>query len=644
MTDNILSEEFVASYATKTAPWGFNGLGEIVYQRTYSRDIESLGRKEYWHETIARCINGAQEIGAGYTKEEAERLFDYIFNLKGIFAGRCLWQLGTPLVKKMSGVSLVNCWMTTISKVEDFQFLMDHLMVGGGVGFTVERANVHDFPKVKQVDHITHIKENDADFIVPDSRKGWSSLLAKVLNSYFETGESFTYSTILIRGFGAPLKTFGGTASGPEILIEGIKNICDILDARVGKKIRSIDALDIANIIGKIVVAGSARRSAQIAIGDPDDFLFLRAKNWGKGDIPAWRANSNNSIYADSYEEIIDEFWRGYDGSGEPYGLINRNLIRKNGRLNEKINDSKVIGTNPCGEIGLEDGEPCNLAEIFLPNITSKKELLDLSRLLYKTQKAITTLSYPYKKSQDVIEKNRRLGQGITGWLQATDEQLSWVDECYKGLREFDAKWSKQLGINESIKLTTVKPSGTLSLLAGVTPGIHPAYAQYYIRRVRMGSNDPLVNYCREKGYKVQYDIGLDGKENHTICVVEFPCETPKHATLAKNITAIEQLEWVVKAQSIWADNNVSVTVYYRKEELPEIQEWMKKNYKNKVKSVSFLLHSEHGFNLAPYEEISEENYLKIKSKIKDNISFTDSANLDLMDSLECEGGYCPVK
>lgn len=644
MTDNILSEEFVASYATKTAPWGFNGLGEIVYQRTYSRDIESLGRKEYWHETIARCINGAQEIGAGYTKEEAERLFDYIFSLKGIFAGRCLWQLGTPLVKKMSGVSLVNCWMTTISKVEDFQFLMDHLMVGGGVGFTVERANVHDFPKVKQVDHITNIKENDADFIVPDSRKGWSSLLAKVLNSYFETGESFTYSTILIRGFGAPLKTFGGTASGPEILIEGIKNICDILDARVGKKIRSIDALDIANIIGKIVVAGSARRSAQIAIGDPDDFLFLRAKNWGKGDIPAWRANSNNSIYADSYEEIIDEFWRGYDGSGEPYGLINRNLIRKNGRLNEKINDSKVIGTNPCGEIGLEDGEPCNLAEIFLPNITSKKELLDLSRLLYKTQKAITTLSYPYKKSQDVIEKNRRLGQGITGWLQATDEQLSWVDECYKGLREFDTKWSKQLGINESIKLTTVKPSGTLSLLAGVTPGIHPAYAQYYIRRVRMGSNDPLVNYCREKGYKVQYDIGLDGKENHTICVVEFPCETPKHATLAKNITAIEQLEWVVKAQSIWADNNVSVTVYYRKEELPEIQEWMKKNYKNKVKSVSFLLHSEHGFNLAPYEEISEETYLKIKSKIKDNISFIDSANLDLMDSLECEGGYCPVK
>ena len=644
MENIILSKEFVNSYADKKAPWGFNGLGEIVYRRTYSRDIESLGRKEYWHETIERCINGAQAIGANYTKEEAERLFDYIFNLKGIFAGRCLWQLGTPLVEKMSGVSLVNCWMTTISKVEDFQFLMDHLMVGGGVGFTVERANVHDFPKVQNVGYVRHEKTNDADFIVGDSRNGWSALLGKVLKSYFETGESFTYSTILVRGYGATLKTFGGTASGPEVLIEGIQNISEILNARVGKKIRSIDALDIANIIGKIVVAGSARRSAQIAIGDPDDFLFLKAKNWGKGDIPAWRANSNNSIYADSYDEIIDEFWKGYDGSGEPYGLINRNLIRKNGRLGEKVNDNKVIGTNPCGEIGLEDGEPCNLAEIFLPNISSKEELFDVSALLYKTQKAITTLAYPYKKSRDVIERNRRLGQGITGWLQATEEQLSWVDDAYKNLKAVDEKWSNEIKINKSIKLTTVKPSGTLSLLAGVTPGIHPAYAQYYIRRVRMGSNDPLVNYCREKGHKVQYDIGLDGKENHTICVVEFPCETPEHATLAKELTAIEQLEWVVRAQTSWADNNVSVTVYYRKEELPEIQEWMKKNYKNKVKSVSFLLHSDHGFIMAPYEEITLDTYNKLKSKIKDGINFADSSNIDLLDSLECEGGACPVK
>lgn len=642
--ENILSDDFVQQYSSKVAPWGFNGLGEIVYKRTYARDIEELGRKEEWHETIARCINGAQDIGANYTKEEAERLFDYIFNLKGTFAGRCLWQLGTPLVEKMSAVSLVNCWHTSISKVEDFKFLMDHLMVGGGVGFTVERAVVHDFPKVKKVNSISHQKSNDADFIVPDSRQGWSSLLEKVLNSYFYSGESFTYSTILIRGFGAPLKTFGGTASGPEILIEGISDICRILDNRVGKKIRSVDALDIANIIGKIVVAGSARRSAQIAIGDPDDFLFLRAKNWGRGDIPSWRANSNNSVFADSFDEIIEEFWKGYDGSGEPYGLINRNLMRKQGRLGESVDDSRIIGTNPCGEIGLEDGEPCNLAEIFLPNIESKEELEDLSKLLYKTQKAITSMAYIYPKSNSVVHRNRRIGQGVTGWLQASQDQLSWLEDAYDELKKFDIEWSASQGIGKSIKLTTVKPSGTLSLLAGVTPGVHPAYARFYIRRVRMGSSDPLVNYCRDKGYDVQYDIGLDGKENHTVCVVSFPCETSEDAILAKDLTAIDQLNWVVKAQSIWADNNVSVTVYYRKNELEDIKQWMKENYEKKVKSVSFLLHSEHGFALAPYEEIDEKAYIRMKSKIKDVSGFLDKVGDFGLDDLECSTGACPIK
>jgi ribonucleotide reductase alpha subunit len=217
------------------------------------------------------------------------------------------------------------------------------------------------------------------------------------------------------------------------------------------------------------------------------------------------------------------------------------------------------------------------------------------------------------------------------------------VGECYEQLRAFDKEWSSKQGINPSIKLTTVKPSGTLSLLAGVTPGIHPAYSQHYIRRVRMGSADPLVNYCRDKGYDVQYDVGLDGKENHTVCVVSFPCETPEHATLAKDLTAVQQLEWVVKAQSEWADNNVSVTVYYRKEELPEIQEWMKKNYKNKLKSVSFLLHSDHGFALAPYEEIDVDTYNKLKLKIKE-VTFVDQINEYALEDLECEGGACPIR
>ncbi len=637
---------FVAGYAHRRAPWGFSGLGEIVYLRTYSRFIEELGRKEQWHETLERAINGAQEIGAGYTQNEMQRLFAYMFNLKGSFSGRALWQLGTPLVQKFSGASVNNCYYTNIESIEDYEFLMDHLMLGGGVGFSVERARVHSFPKVKSDVTIEHIRSNDADFIVPDSRQGWSALLHEVLKSYFYTGKSFTYSTILVRSFGAKLNTFGGTASGPEILIEGMNDICKILSKRSNKKMRSVDALDIANIIGKVVVAGSARRSAQISIGDPDDFLFLRAKNWNSGTIPAYRGNSNNSIYADDYDEIVDELWKGYNGSGEPYGLINRALASKEGRLGEYIKDDKIVGPNPCSEIILEDGESCNLAEIFLPNITSRDELEDLSILLYKTQKAITTLDYPYEKTRKVVARNRRLGQGITGWMQATEEQVSWISDTYNRLRNFDEKWSAELGISKSIKLTAIKPSGTLSLLAGVTPGIHPAYARHYIRRVRIGAGDPIVDYCRLRGYPVQYDIGLDGKEDHKTVVVTFPCESPENALLAKDTTAIEQLEWVVKGQTLWADNAVSVTVYYQKEELPEIQAWLKDNYETKIKSVSFLLHSEHGFALAPYEEITEDEFNKLSAKIKDvalDKNVFEDKSLDLLD-VECEGGQCPVR
>ena len=637
-----LSKDFVSSYEDKQAPWGFGGLGEIVYLRTYSRDVE--GRKETWPETIERCVNGAMTIGANLSDDEAERLFDYIFNLKCSLSGRALWQLGTPLVNKFNGTSLNNCYFVNIEEIEDFELLFDYLMLGGGVGYSVERAKIHELPKVKTGVSISHERTNDADIIVPDSRQGWRRLLHAVLKSYFDTGKSFTYSTILVREFGAPLKTFGGTASGPGALIDGVADICKVMDARAGKKLRSVDVLDICNIIGRIVVSGSSRRSAQIAIGDPDDVLFLRAKNWSTGTVPAWRANSNNSIYADSYDHILPELWKGYDGSGEPYGLINRGLARKVGRLGEKNPDPTIEGFNPCAEIGLSDGESCNLATIFLPNIKSYDEFVDVSRLLYKVQKSITSMEYPYEKTTKAVNKNRRLGQSITGILQCTEEQLSWLSPGYSELREYDNWWSEQTGITPSVRLTTVQPSGTLSLLPGVTPGIHPAYARYYIRRVRFGAADPLVEKCRKRGYKVVPDLGLDGREDHTRWVVEFPCESPEGSVLAADMTAVEQLEWVKRMQTDWADNAVSVTVYYRKEELPEIKKWLSENYDNGVKSVSFLLHADHNFPLPPYEEIDEDTYKKLYNSVDFSVSLQDKAGMGMLDMGDCDTGACPVR
>jgi ribonucleoside-triphosphate reductase len=638
-----LSPEFLESYANKPVPWGFNGMGETVFLRTYSRAKEN-GDNETFIETLARVINGANEIGSELTTEESEKLFDHCFNLRCLPSGRSLWQLGTPLVKKFNATSLNNCYFTNIEKVEDFEMLFDYLMLGGGVGFSVERSKIHDLPKVKANVTVTHERSNDADIIVPDSRQGWRRLLHSVLKSYFETGKSFSYSTILVREFGAPLKNFGGTASGPGALIDGVEDISKVLQNRAGKKLRSIDVLDICNIIGRIVVSGSSRRSAQIAIGDPDDVLFLRAKNWSSGNVPAYRANSNNSIYADYYEEIQPELWKGYDGTGEPYGLVNRRLARTYGRLGEKRQDDSIEGFNPCAEIALADGESCNLATIFLPNVESKTQLLEISYLLYRVQKSITRMEYPYEKTTNIVRKNARLGQSITGILQSSEEQVSWLEDAYMALRNEDASWSALKGWPKSVRLTTVQPSGTLSLLPGVTPGIHPAYARYYIRRVRFGAADPLVEACRKRGYKVQWDVGLDGREDHTRYVVEFPCKSPDNAVLASEMTAVDQLEWVKKMQTVWADNAVSVTVYYRKEELSEIKKWLSENYNSSVKSVSFLLHSDHNFPLPPYEECTQDEYEKTLKKIDFTIPLYVPKGGDDLDLDNCATGACPVK
>jgi hypothetical protein len=397
------------------------------------------------------------------------------------------------------------------------------------------------------------------------------------------------------------------------------------------------------NIIGAVVVAGNVRRSAQIAIGDADDVEYLLAKRWDLGNIPSWRAMSNNSVVCHDVSDLHDFFWDGYEGKGEPYGLINLKLSRKVGRLGEsQYPDPKVQGYNPCAEQSLADGETCCLAEIFLPNITSQEEFLDVSKLLYRINKHSLALNCHQKVTEAIVHENMRMGIGVTGVLQATEEQKSWLAMTYPLLREYDNEYSDARGFNRSIKLTTVKPSGTLSLLPGVTPGCHPAYARFMIRRIRISSNHPLVQTCKDYGYHVEYQQNFDGSEDHSTVVVSFPFRHPDHAILAKDVTAIDQLETVKWLQEAWSDNSVSCTVYYRPEELPEIKKYLKKNYKNNHKSLSFLLHSEHGFKQAPLEEITEEQYNEMVRSTR-IISSIDEANIGL-DDAECSSGACPIR
>jgi hypothetical protein len=416
-----------------------------------------------------------------------------------------------------------------------------------------------------------------------------------------------------------------------------------ILNAKNGAPLSSVDCLDIMNIIGRIVVAGNVRRSAQIAIGDPDDVEYLSAKRWDLGNIPNWRAMSNNSVVCGNIKNLHESFWDGYNGNGEPYGIINLSATRRMGRTGEtQYPDPDVQGFNPCAEQGLANFETCCLAEIYLPNIESYDELKKVARYLYRINKHSLAIKCAIKETEHIVHKNMRMGIGVTGYLQATEEQRSWLSDCYNYLREYDKEYSRLAGFPRSIKLTTVKPSGTLSLLAGVTPGAHPAYSQFYIRRVRMASNSPLVRAAKNAGYPVEFVRNFDGTEDHSTEVVSFPCKFPQGTTLAKDMTALDQLEVIKRLQKEWSDNAVSVTIYYRLEELEAIKQWLKENLEV-VKSVSFLLHNDHGFDQAPLEEITEEEYNKMSAIVKPLVSI-DGINFDDVDIADCDTGACPVR
>jgi ribonucleoside-triphosphate reductase (thioredoxin) len=628
----------------------FSTVGYITYKRTYARrlnEADANSPTEEFEDTVNRVIASANnQLNCNFTPEEQNRLRYYLMSLKGTVAGRFLWQMGTGTVDKLGLASLQNCAFTVINEpVRPFTWAMDMLMLGSGVGYNIQKVNVDKLPIVNaDFTAPTRLDVADADFIVPDSREGWVALLGKTLKAAFlsDKKKTFTFSTMNIRGKGAPIKGFGGTASGPEDLCWGIAKISEVLEKRAGRKLRPIDCLDIMNIIGAVVVAGNVRRSAQIAIGDADDVEYLLAKRWDMGNIPSWRAMSNNSVVCNDIKDLHEYFWDGYEGKGEPYGLINLKLSRKMGRLGEtQYPDPDVQGYNPCAEQSLAAYETCCLAEVWLPNVSTYAEFVDICQLLYRINKHSLALPCHLDETADIVHKNMRMGIGVTGVLQASEEQKSWLKDAYMELREFDKKYSEQHGFPTSVKITTVKPSGTLSLLPGVTPGCHPAYAQYMIRRIRISADHPLVNVCREHGYPVEYQQNFDGSEDHSTVVVSFPFAYPEGTVLANEMTAISQLETVKWLQEVWSDNSVSCTVYYRKEELPEIRKYLAKNYKNNHKSLSFLLHSEHGFKQAPYEEITKEAYEELVSKTR-LITKIDEAVFDGGD--ECASGACPVK
>lgn len=619
----------------------WSNLAKVVYKRTYAR--KDTGSLENWTDTVNRVISGNIR-GHNVSEHEIERLRFFMMNRKAIPAGRGLWYSGSPSHKKLGGVALNNCWGLTADDPKNFTLAMDLLMLGGGVGLSIEHRFVSKLPKIKKDVLIMHKDTKDADIIVPDSREGWCNLFNEVLDSYFNTGKSFTYSTVCVRGYGESINGFGGTASGPQPLIKFIDNVKTILNNRIGKHIRPIDAMDIICATGEMVVAGNVRRSAILILGDAFDKEYLKSKRWDLGQVPTYRAFANLSVVLDDVDDAHPLFWKTYE-NGEPFGIVNRKNMQTFGRMGEKKKDAAVV-MNPCAEATLENGEPCNLQEIALANIKNEEEFEEAARLMHRYGKRVTTELYHHEKINEVVHRNRRVGTGITGCLESNLFNPKVLDRVYSAIQDENIKYSKELNIPESIRTTVVKPSGTVSkLLDQRGEGIHPAYSRYMVQRVRFAANDPLIPLLKSAGHYMEPVVRFDGTFDHNTLVVDFYLQAPDGMPCAdEDFSTWKQLDVLLMAQKHWADQAVSVTVYYKKQELPEIKSWLSNNLKY-LKSISFLCHNDHGFKQAPKEAITKQEFEKKSSKIKP-IEFDNTSDFEggLESSLECEGGVCPLK
>ena len=621
-----------------TRPW--SNLASVVYKRTYSRTKED-GFLESYPETVERAILGNTRDHK-VSEKEIERLRYFMLNRKAGPAGRGLWFSGTEAHKRLGGVALNNCWFLTADEWTTFVVAQDLLMLGGGVGMSVEHKYVSKMPKVKRGVTVVHKNTKDADFIVPDSREGWCELTRRVLEAYFVTGKSFSYSTVCLRGYGEQIKGFGGKASGAIPLIEFVDKLAAILLCREGKALRPIDAADVLCAIGEMVVSGNVRRSALIIIGDAHDKEYLRAKRWDLGPIPNQRTSANWSVACEDIEDLHPLYWKTYE-AGEAFGLINVKNIQKFGRMGEVRKDT-AVGVNPCGEATLEAFEPCNLQDIDLPNLDSEEEFVEAAELMQRWGKRITMENYHIPQVDEVIKRNRRIGTSITGCLQSTLFTPDVLDRVYAALRAEDESYSKFLGVNQSIRNTTIKPSGTKSKMDDVDgEGIHAGWSRYMIQRVRISTNDALIPELRAAGHYMEPVLKMDGTMDHGTMVVDFYKHTdPSLPCADEGFDTWKQLDVLKMAQKHWSDQAVSVTVYYKRDEISKIKEWLSDNYKY-LKTISFLCHSDHGFKQAPKEAITQEQYEKAVSKLKP-INIEEVGVGEDLQGTECDGGACPIK
>jgi len=666
-----LSSDFIESYQKLEAPFGFkdaatNSLGEITFIRTYSRMKED-GTKERWYEVCKRVIEGMYSVQKNHAKENrlpwndykaqksAQEAYERMFNLKWTPPGRGLWAFGTPMtMEKRNSASLQNCAMVSTRDIDRndpgalFAWVMDALMLGIGVGFDTLGQEKQMF--------IYAPTEPASIYEIPDTREGWVESVRLLINSFLRQNQSiqeFNYD--LIRPLGAPIKGFGGVASGPEPLIDLHTRIRNVVGSRATEPLDSRAIVDIVNLIGTCVVSGNVRRSATLALGTPEDKDFINLKNPEvfaernsyNPDKPGWAWMSNNSIAAEvgtKYEDYVDLI----ADNGEP-GFIWLGVARDYGRLADApdYKDARVMGFNPCAEQPLESYELCTLVEVHLNRHNSKEDFLKTLKFAYLYGKTVTLMPTHWPITNGIMQRNRRIGTSLTGIAAFADEHglpviREWMDEGYKTIRKYDHSYSEWLCVRESVRVTTVKPSGSVSLLSGATPGVHwgPGGA-FYLRAIRFGNTDPMIHLFKAAGYKIEPDLVSANTQ-----VVYFPVASG-HKRSEKQVSLFEKIGLAATAQKYWSDNGVSVTLSFDKEEETKFIAPALNMYEGQLKAVSFLPMGNKTYPQQPYTEITEKDYSEYVGKIgKINWSaiYDGAENLEAQGEMYCTTDYCEIK
>jgi ribonucleoside-diphosphate reductase alpha chain len=625
-----------------------------IFKSRYARYIPEEARRETWEETVSRYVYFWVDKGLIDDKTAGE-LYESILTLEVMPSMRALMTAGPALDR--DNVAGFNCSYLPIDHPRAFDEMMYILMCGTGVGYSVERQYINKLPEVAEEFYNT-----DTTIFVDDSKIGWAKAFRELVSLLY-SGQVPMWDVSEVRSAGEPLKTFGGRASGPEPLVELFKFTVSLFKHAAGRKLTSIECHDLCCKIAQIVVVGGVRRSALISLSNLSDDRIRRAKHgqWWL-DNPQRGLANNSACYTEKpdFEAFLDEWKSLYESHSGERGIFSRVASQKQAAKNGRRDATWDFGTNPCSEIILRPNQFCNLSEVVIrPNDTLQdlKRKVRIASILGTLQATLTDFRYLRSSWKNNTEEEALLGVSLTGILDHSvmsgkDNGGTWFDhpnmsnlpKALDTLRQVaidtNKEWAARFGIPQSAAITCVKPSGTVSQLVNSASGIHGRFSPYYIRRVRADIRDPLCGVLESAGVPSEID-----NMSPTTKVFSFPQKSPASSIMASDQTALEQLELWTTYQEHWCEHKPSITVYYRDSEFLAVGNWVYNNF-NDISGISFLPYSDHSYEQAPYEAISQKQYEEMIANFPNEFFWNIQEHKDTTEgsqTLACVGGACEI-